>query len=622
MPGVEGICVVSAVLPQRFRRRPGRRQLIGSAAVLLAATSGAVFVILTTRTRPRTYRLNSGSGYQNIQPGVKYVGDLGCIRCHGDLVASFRRTPMGSSLGTIATENAVGGLAAADQPHFEAQGLAYSVENRGGRFFHAESRKDTSGADIARLEAEVQYALGAGRQAFAFLIERDGFLFESPITWYARERKWDLSPGYERKNDHFDRPILEDCLFCHTNRVERASSALNRYRAPIFHGYGIGCEWCHGPGELHVRGTQIVDGRDLTIVNPATLQSSLGDAICEQRHLIGRRINRPQLRSDDFRAGLPFFQFWSAFVHSEESGGDRFASQAEQMHDSRCFRDSNGNLRCISCHHPHVMPAAGERVAYLRDRCLECHTDRGCSLPAKVRIERQGADDCTGCHMPQSHSSNNVHVATTDHRISRHADETPRLAATADSKARRAPRLVNFHRRLMSDQERSASQRDLGITLCREGRTGAVERAAAPRGGPGGSAARPACLGRQGRSTRAFGPARRRPGGLSKGPCSRAASRNRAGWRSQPGVARGTLSRRCLALAASNRHQPMALRLPRGACACAAQASRLERRGLILQGSSSPQPVICGCEEMADALLSASGKHRGRTKRASNRPGL
>jgi hypothetical protein len=468
--------VVRPIKPESDERHSTQRRLLTLAGFLLVIVSSATVLNWTTHNKPRVYKLDSVSGYKNIQPGVRYVGDLACVKCHGEIVASFRQTPMGSSLAAIALEPAIGRVAAGGRPHFEVQGLDYSVENRGGRVFHVESRKDASGAVVARHEAEVQFALGSGRQAFAFLIERDGFLFESPITWYARERKWHLSPGYERRNYHFDRPILEDCLFCHTNRVERASSALNQYQAPIFHGYGIGCERCHGPGETHIQRSKVVDGQDLTIVNPVNLPSSLSDAICEQCHLIGRRINRPESRSDDFRPGLPFFQFWSAFVPSEESGGNRFASQAEKMHDSRCFKASDGKLRCISCHDPHVTPAVGEKVAYFRDRCLECHSDRGCSLPVLERLERKLADDCIGCHMPQSHSSNNIHVATTDHRISREGSEKkgPGPAPEGDAPVRSASALVTFHRVLMNGKERAAAERDRAIALCREGRSGAA----------------------------------------------------------------------------------------------------------------------------------------------------
>ena len=61
----------------------------------------------------------------------------------------------------------------------------------------------------------------------------------------------------------------------------------------------------------------------LTIVNPATLEPSLRDAVCEQCHLIGpRRISRAGTRSEDYRPGLPFYRFWSVFVLAAERQGE------------------------------------------------------------------------------------------------------------------------------------------------------------------------------------------------------------------------------------------------------------------------------------------------------------
>ena len=167
------------------------------------------------------------------------------------------------------------------------------------------------------------------------------------------------------------------CLFCHANRVERITSAVNRYRTPVFPDHAaIGCERCHGPGELHIRRPEVVEGIDVTIVNPAKLEPSLRDAVCEQCHLIGpTRVSRLGTRSEDYRPGLPFSRFWSVFVPAENGSENRFASHAEQMHASRCFRASEGRLGCISCHDPHVLPAPKERVAYFQTRCLACHSD-------------------------------------------------------------------------------------------------------------------------------------------------------------------------------------------------------------------------------------------------------
>jgi Flp pilus assembly protein TadD len=382
---------------------------------------------------------------------------------------------MGRSLVPIAEAPAAGGEdrggGADAPPRFEAQGLQYAVEHRGGRVFHTETRRDDLGRIIARNEAEVQYVLGSGRQALAYLIDRDGFLFESPITWYVRKRRWDLSPGYEKHNVHFDRPIQPECLYCHANRVEPVEGTINRYERPVFRGHAIGCERCHGPGALHVARPQAVAGRDVTIVNPADLEPVLREAVCEQCHLLGdRRVVRAGRRNEDYRPGLPFHRYWSALVQPAGQSPSRFVGQVEQMHASRCYVASRGRLGCISCHDPHQLPAAAERVAFYRERCLECHGDRGCSLPADVRRTKRPGDDCAGCHMPRSSgSATNPHVATSDHRIPRLGNASDRRPAGAGGAPGDDRPLVNFHEAWMDAAERAEAERDLGVAICSEG---------------------------------------------------------------------------------------------------------------------------------------------------------
>src|SRR5262249_32220694 len=141
-------------------------------------------------------------------------------------------------------------------------------------------------------EAEVHFAVGSGARARSYAVARDGYLFQSPLTWYPQGGRWDLSPSYEVRNQHFSRPITPGCLFCHCNYADHVPNTLNRYRQPIFHGYAIGCERCHGPGELHVRRREAgekVAGRDDTIVNPSRLEHSLREAVCQQCHLQGEQ---------------------------------------------------------------------------------------------------------------------------------------------------------------------------------------------------------------------------------------------------------------------------------------------------------------------------------------------
>ncbi len=462
-------------LPASQGRRDGaaltRRQVATVALVL--GLSAAILRWRTSRdvdTRPG----EAGSFYMNTRASVKYVGDAACVRCHRDIAESYRRHPMGRSLSPIDASPARRPDEVELPARFEVQGLEYSIEAEDGRVIHRETRRDRDGPIIAENQAEVRYVLGSGKQAFGFLIDRDGFLFESPVTYYVRERRWGLSPGYEKRNRHFHRPILADCLFCHTNRVEPVPGTVNRYNSPIFRGHAIGCERCHGPGELHLRRPAVVNGIDRTIVNPANLEPALRDAVCEQCHLIGRRrVVRAGVRGEDYRPGLPFQRFWLVFVTPAGAGDSRFAGQVQQMHESRCFQASRGRLGCTSCHDPHFQPVPEAKAAYFRDRCLECHAERGCRLPENVRLERN-ADDCTACHMPQLNTSNNTHLATTDHRVRREigADPSTRVPGLAAAGGLRS--FVDFHAGLMDERDRAAAERDRGVAFCRDGRDGAA----------------------------------------------------------------------------------------------------------------------------------------------------
>jgi hypothetical protein len=283
-----------------------------AAVLAVVVGSSTAFVSWRRTTQVSTDGGDAGSLYRTTRPGVGYLGDAACARCHAEIAQSYRQHPMGRSLAPIAAAPATGADGEGGRVLFEAQGLEYSLARRDGRVIHQEARRDHSGRVIARREAEVQFAVGSGRQGVAYLIERDGFLFQSPITWYVRERRWDLSPGYEKNNLHFDRAVTPGCLFCHANRVEPVEGTVNRYQPPLFRGHSIGCERCHGPGALHAQQPQVVAGQDRTIVNPAELEPSLRDAVCEQCHLIGhRRVARLDRRAEEFRPGLPFHQFWS-----------------------------------------------------------------------------------------------------------------------------------------------------------------------------------------------------------------------------------------------------------------------------------------------------------------------
>jgi hypothetical protein len=404
--------------------------------------------------------------YRNLRPEVSYVGDEACAHCHPRQAQTYRQHPMGRSLAPARNAGAVERYDVAAGIPFDGQGFRYTVRRTDTQVFHREGVLDSQGRMVAATEAEVQYVVGSGRRGRSYLINRDGRLFQSPISWYSQRQRWDLSPSYAQRNRHFSRPVQAECLFCHSNRALEVEDTLNGFRPPIFQGHAIGCERCHGPGELHVRRqerAQAYQGRDETIVNPRHLAPELRESVCQQCHLQGQyRTLRYGVRTFDYRPGLPLHLFRSVFVRPPSAGESmKFVGQVEQMAASRCFRATGGGLGCISCHDPHELPAPERRVRYYRDRCLNCHADKGCSVPVEARRRRSKDDSCIHCHMPAA-DAEITHISITDHRIPRRPE--PAQAPPPTAPLLGGIRVVHFHQDLVGPSAPGVS-RDLAVAL-------------------------------------------------------------------------------------------------------------------------------------------------------------
>jgi hypothetical protein len=412
-------------------------------------------------------RLTYATPYLNVHPEVGYIGDAACWGCHPKQAESYKRHPMFRTLSPIASEAGPERYQGKSASAFEAWGFVFQANRDGKRVVHRESARGRDGELLTEFQTEVQYAIGSGTHGCSFLIERDGFLFQSPLSWFSQKKIWAISPGYDEDHPHFQRPVREECLFCHSNRANAVAGTVNRYKSPVFDGLGIGCERCHGPGEKHVvtGGGQAADGSARTIVNPKDLEPSLREAVCEQCHLEGDvRVLRRGRAVFDFRPGLPLDLFWTVFVKAEQDASENpVVGQVEQMHESLCYRRSKGDMGCVSCHDPHRMPEPDEKLTYYRDRCMNCHHRKPCALEAAERVQR-AQDNCVSCHMPRVSSTDVAHNSITDHRVPRSA--TGRAPAAANARAPGSRPLVRYPRALVETGEMDF-ERDLGIALCR-----------------------------------------------------------------------------------------------------------------------------------------------------------
>ncbi|PYS14217.1 MAG: hypothetical protein DMG15_08790, partial [Acidobacteria bacterium] len=330
--------------------------------------------------------------YLNARAGVAYVGDEVCRDCHEPQYTDFKKTGMGKSLSLPGPSN---------WPEFRKRvtlfrkklGLTYSVSVSGGKMYHTESKIGADGKLEYSETHQVAFTVGSGDVGRSYLVAKGDALFVSPISYYTGIRGWDLSPGYEAgRFRSFTRPAGNLCVSCHSGIFRPIAGTRNRYQDPPFRALAVGCERCHGPGELHVRerleNAPLRGPIDFSIVNPTRLPQHLRDDVCIQCHFGGdARVLRPGKTYLDFRPGTPLGNVVAIFTAPVALNSDvvKALSHPEQMEMSRCSIESNGRLGCITCHDPHVQLRGAASSSYFRRKCLTCHTVQSCSLSSTRR---------------------------------------------------------------------------------------------------------------------------------------------------------------------------------------------------------------------------------------------
>ena len=402
--------------------RSGRRLL--ACLLTLALSAGCQPADDEPRTTPDTPRPErTSSRFLNIQQD--YVGSEQCVTCHKKQHQTWQVTAHARSMAPVQPDHEP------DDGQFvhAPSGRHYAVNRVQDQLHHRESLVNEDGSRTVLSDHPLKYLVGSGRFSRTYLVEIDGFLVESPVTWYASRKAWDMSPGYDHsRHDSFRRRANQGCLLCHAGLVTAAEP----------HGFtfphkelAIGCERCHGPGSAHVKrhqGNTAHDASsngtlDLTIVNPTHLTRDLAEAICQQCHLQGDvKVLVRGRRPGDFRPGLPLADERVEYRLDGSGPEMTVVGHVDQLQQSRCYQQAQ-SLSCVTCHDPHdphEPRSPREKLTYQRTVCLECHKSTSCQGPAADRqATAPVADACTSCHMPQV-PTEIPHIAFTHHRIAVH----------------------------------------------------------------------------------------------------------------------------------------------------------------------------------------------------------
>lgn len=357
----------------------------------------------------------------NLNPDVEYVGDEECVLCHSEIFNTFKQTGMGRSFYPPSKESIIEDYIQNNHVFDQKSNLHYQMVLKEGEFFQMEYRLDEKGQRVHELARKVDYIIGSGNHGRTYLTRENGFLYEMPVTWYSDKGIWDLSPGYRSTNYRFSRPIVQGCMNCHNSYADYIQYSGNRY-SDVPH--GIGCERCHGPGELHIEKRYNVkfaksenEVIDSTIVNPKHLSLELQIDVCRQCHLQGEiRVLKDGRKDTDFRPGMRLNDVKSVYISDKLSSGDfRVASHGARISLSVCFLKSGGKLVCTTCHNPHE-PVQWLSRNFFNEKCLTCH-EMATLSPTNQTADHEPSGDCVACHMRQGATSDILHVNFTDHWI-------------------------------------------------------------------------------------------------------------------------------------------------------------------------------------------------------------
>ena len=368
------------------------------------------------------------------QPGANYIGDASCAGCHEAIADTYSQTHHKTGFASFDADTAPESFDGITRVVDERRNLIYDVFLEGDSLKQRETRTDLNGEVIHELVYAADFVIGSGNATRSYLMQKNGFLTEMPVTWYVEKGIWDLSPGYRDANDRFSRKIILDCVTCHNGIPEHSPGTQNHYTdIPL----GISCERCHGPASAHVafwsapESDRESDRDPLINLSERTRGEQLSN--CQQCHLAGVPVYKLGEDATTFHSGQELAENRTVYVpeqHLVDPNWVGIDSHPLRLARSACYQATE--MTCSTCHDPHrsrdQLPAD-----FYNQKCQSCHngeTDtvtHTCSRP-DIPVQQAVTGDCVSCHMQKGGTSDVPHVSFSDHWIRR--DPGPPLDAT------------------------------------------------------------------------------------------------------------------------------------------------------------------------------------------------
>jgi hypothetical protein len=227
----------------------------------------------------------------------------------------------------------------------------------------------------------LQYALGSGHNAYTLLTlitEENGntAALEHRTSWYAAQGGLNITPGHTNKHPanglelfgSISRDeVMEKCIDCHTTSAEIVGEEIKNLIP------SVNCEKCHGPGSEHVRLARAQATPPPYSVGKDDWDTEAEIQLCGDCHRLPKNITEKELR-----------EYPDLLARFQPIGLLR----------SKCYLESEGQMRCTTCHGPHEALHQVPADRHIQN-CLNCH-----NAPEHTLCPVSPKDNCIQCHMP------------------------------------------------------------------------------------------------------------------------------------------------------------------------------------------------------------------------------
>ena len=303
-----------------------------------------------------------------------YVGRQACLECHPDNHRLHglhgHATTFRSADDPDVADKFVGKSFDAGEPfgtytyHADEQGVFARIPEKFGdrpfRFQYALGHKSLT--FLSLLPDAVEGTVGLEHRVS--WIDGPDHLGETP-----GQRGQTLKTAAELFGNQHRGKIMHKCVYCHVTTGEIVGQEIVNLTP------NVNCEKCHGPASEHVRLAKASKTPPPFSVGRDDWDTESEVQLCGDCHRLPKDITRKQLR--DYPDLLTRFQ-------------------PVGLLRSECFVQSEGKLKCTTCHNPHES-VSETTTAKQEQNCLDCHQENSKSHVACPVSPTEG---CIECHMP------------------------------------------------------------------------------------------------------------------------------------------------------------------------------------------------------------------------------